>query len=417
MTPITQADLAALLESTRITYPQRHPFETLLLPDTVEEAVFGTAQQQKRTAQTDERGAAVSPDALRQQLRAAELTGQQGEEAFNLWLEATGHEEDDFEWVARTHARATHDFHMLGPRWAGASGELFIDVKSTRGAFDAPVHMSMAEIRWAATHPNHRIARVHGLATPPRLAILGGVHELAKTLMETVVAGLPEGVAIDAFEIEVGKLPVELTTELDPCPDGRRPHPGTAAAEHVAHPWTRHAAGDDRAPAGARARLPVPAARAHAAGLAGPRATRAPQGDLRARVLLASAPLSLREAGAAHPHGVLDGQAHAQPRARRGEPEGAARAGVDVPRGVGVPDASAGHAHGARPTTPGRRESVRLVRLEVDQLTFVLPPEQREHVAAPHPHRILADVVPVGVVVLEPPVGAHAAHARARRAA
>ena len=215
MVVVSQLHLAEVLEETRVAYGDRHPLETLLLPDSVEEAVFGSAETQRRIAQTDGRGVAVSPEVMRQQLRGAEQIGQQGEEVFNRWLETTDHTEHDYEWVARTHARATHDFHVKQPRWPGASGELFIDVKATRGTFEAPIHMSMAEIRWAATHPNHRIARVHGLGgDTPRLTMLTGIHEFARLIMETTAPALPPGIAIDGFEIETSKLVAVFSSDV-----------------------------------------------------------------------------------------------------------------------------------------------------------------------------------------------------------
>jgi hypothetical protein len=215
MVVVSQGQLSETLEATRTAYGDRHPLETLLLPDTIEEAVFGSAETQERVAQTDGRGIAVSQEAMRQQLRAAEETGQQGEEAFNLWLESTGHDEEDYEWVARTHARATHDFHVARPKWKGATGEIFVDVKATRGALESHVHMSMAEIRWAATHPNHRIARIHGLGTDtPKLTMLTGVHDVAKRIMGTTVVALPGGVRIDGFELTIDVFKQEFTQDL-----------------------------------------------------------------------------------------------------------------------------------------------------------------------------------------------------------
>jgi hypothetical protein len=215
MVVASQGDLSSLFEQAREAYPDGHPLETLLLPDTIEEAVFGSAQTQERTARTDGRGAAVSPLTLRQQLRAAEDTGQQGEEIFNLWL-STGHAEEDYEWVSRTHARATYDFHIRIAKWPGARGSaFFVDVKATRSALETPIHMSMAEIRWAAAHPNHRIARVHSLAgDTPKLSILAGVHEAARAIMDTAVKALPIGVAVDSFELDTSRLMAEFACDL-----------------------------------------------------------------------------------------------------------------------------------------------------------------------------------------------------------
>lgn len=215
MVVVSQIQLSEMLEETRTAYGERHPLEMLLLPDSVEEVVFGSAESQRRTAQSDGRGIAVSPEVMRQQLRGAEQIGQQGEEVFNQWLESTEHGEDDYEWVARTHARATHDFLVIRPRWPQAEGQLFVDVKATRGALETPIHMSMAEIRWASTHPNHRIARIHGLGSDsPRLTMLTGIHELSRAIMDATTPALPAGVAIDGFEIDTTKLTAEFTTDV-----------------------------------------------------------------------------------------------------------------------------------------------------------------------------------------------------------
>jgi hypothetical protein len=215
MVIVSQSQLDQVLAETRTSYRDHHPVETLLLPDSVEEAIFGSADTQRRVAQTDGRGVAVSQDVMRQQLRAAEQVGQLGEEIYNQWLESTGHGEDDYEWVARTHARATHDFDIRRPRWQGASGAVFVDVKATRGALESPIHMSMAEIRWAAMHANHRIARVHGLGSDTAsLTMLTGIHELAQTIMATAVPALPPGVSADGFEIDTTKLTTEFTVDV-----------------------------------------------------------------------------------------------------------------------------------------------------------------------------------------------------------
>jgi hypothetical protein len=80
--------------------------------------------------------------------------------------------------------------------------------------------MSMAEIRWAATHANHRIARIHGLGSDaPMLTMLVGIRRLAKGILDAVVPKLPEGVAVDGFEIEVAQLGKEFTTKIEPGGD------------------------------------------------------------------------------------------------------------------------------------------------------------------------------------------------------
>lgn len=200
MRAIDEGDIRALLESTRAAYPGRHPFEPLLTADSVEEAIYGPSEVQEVTAQTDGRGVVISPESIRRQATNAGETGQLGEEAFERWLASTDHAETDFEWVSQTHGRAAFDFEVSAPRWE--AGTLYIDVKATRGSHDSTLHMSAAELRWAARQPGYRIARVSSLtANSADVRILAGVSELASTVLRGLEASLPTGVKVDSVEI------------------------------------------------------------------------------------------------------------------------------------------------------------------------------------------------------------------------
>jgi hypothetical protein len=54
-------------------------------------------------------GPTITQEVLSEQMRRAEETGRQGEEAFAVWLEETGHAKQDYRWVSRDHARASFD--------------------------------------------------------------------------------------------------------------------------------------------------------------------------------------------------------------------------------------------------------------------------------------------------------------------
>jgi hypothetical protein len=202
MLPVLDRDIWSLIEVTQDVYPDQHPLDSLVAPDSLEEAIFGSAASQTHTALGDGLGAAISQDALQRQLKASEETGRRGEEIFGLWLDDNGHEEEAYSCVCRDHARAAYDYHVLAPEWEDASDGVYVDVKATRSGFSTPFHLSMAEIRWAAAHPNYRIARVFALATgTPCVTILSGIHEFAKQIMQTVIPHLPPNSAIDGFEV------------------------------------------------------------------------------------------------------------------------------------------------------------------------------------------------------------------------
>ncbi|MCW3101144.1 MAG: hypothetical protein JWL77_6762 [Chthonomonadaceae bacterium] len=175
-------------------------------PQSIEEVFHGSAEMQTQIAEGDGRGPAVSHEILAQQLRDLDETGQEGEKFFNRWLLQCGHAKESYEWVSERHARAAYDFHVRSPRWENAPGGLFVDVKATTGGFYTVFHLSAAEVRWAATHPNYRVARVYGISSDsPQVTILDGVHGVAKEIAEKVLTVLPEHVNIDSFEIKVSR--------------------------------------------------------------------------------------------------------------------------------------------------------------------------------------------------------------------
>ncbi len=205
MRAIDEGNIRALLETTRMAYPTRHPFEPLLTADSIEEAIYGPAEAQEATAQTDGKGVVISPESIRRQATNAGETGQLGEEVFERWLVSTDHIETDFEWVSQMYGRAAFDFEVSRPRWE--TGPLYIDVKATRSSHDSMFHMSAAELRWAARQPGYRIARLSSLtANSADIRILSGVSELATSILRGLEASLPRGVKVDSVAVPPAML-------------------------------------------------------------------------------------------------------------------------------------------------------------------------------------------------------------------
>jgi len=207
MRQLAEGDLRALVDGSRTAYASPHPLETLLTADNVEEAIYGTAEATQAAVRSDGRGVAISPESIRRQAATAGETGQLGEEAFNDWLTQIGHGEDDFVWVSPTHGRAAFDFEVMAAKWE--AGRLFIDVKATRGSHEASFHMSAAELRWAAKNKDYRIARVSSLTSQSaEVRILGGISELATSLVGILDTSLPSHVKVDSVEISHAALPI-----------------------------------------------------------------------------------------------------------------------------------------------------------------------------------------------------------------
>ncbi|MCY1042599.1 hypothetical protein OV208_14840 [Corallococcus sp. bb12-1] len=212
MRSVQEATIADLRATTVNAYAiGEHPFDALFIQDTVEDILFGSTIAAPTGAMSSRRSVAMTAQELRDQLLVAEETGQLGEELFEVWLTNTGHDESDFEWVSATHARSAFDYDILAARWLGDAPHVFVDVKTTRGSFERPLHMSIAELRFAAATPGYRIARIYDVAgSKPRLKILRDISAFAQQILASLVS-LPANVTIDSVQIK----PDVFTSEYD----------------------------------------------------------------------------------------------------------------------------------------------------------------------------------------------------------
>ncbi|MCP3136920.1 protein NO VEIN domain-containing protein [Pyxidicoccus xibeiensis] len=205
------AELRAVTEGA---YPGEHPLEVLGLRDTIEDVLFGNTSPVLTSRRPSGRSMRMSHEDLRRRILDAEETSQRGEDLFGMWLVATGHGEDDFDWVAQTHVRSAFDYEVRAARWVDGVPHVFVDVKTTRGPCERPLHMSIGELRFAASVDNYRIARVYELGgSPTKLRILSGV----KVVAERIIAGLdslPAGATADSIQIDPGMFDTELEAAL-----------------------------------------------------------------------------------------------------------------------------------------------------------------------------------------------------------
>ena len=179
---------------------------------TVQDALYGPTAYQLG----DGLGAAIAPETVFAQAGDAIETGRLGEEIFADWLATTGHPPTEFEWVAATHARASFDFLVEAPRWEGNSGgPAHVDVKTTKGDFSARIHMSIAEVRFAAERPGYRIARVSNLTQDSaRIVILSGVWSACRAVRDALDNALPDEVRVDSINFEPLALEIEFDCEF-----------------------------------------------------------------------------------------------------------------------------------------------------------------------------------------------------------
>ena len=151
--------------------------------------------------------------------------GRRGEVAFAQWLEDRC---GRFEWMNRDgESRQPYDFAVDDPRWDAGGGRLYVDVKtSEQGSRDAFI-MSFDELKFAASRPDHRIARVRVMtAADAQLTILTGSSEIAARLVESIRhIQLEDGTTLRgcALMIESRLLRVVHTTTI---PFGNGPEDG-----------------------------------------------------------------------------------------------------------------------------------------------------------------------------------------------
>jgi hypothetical protein len=205
MVDVSNQFIFDLISATVSEYQNGHPLDSIGSFDCVEDAIFGPAPKRISNGLNNK----ISQDAAERQVAAASEVGRRGEELFASWLAETKHDDTHFKWVSREYARASFDFKMSSANWT-ITTELFVDVKSTRGPFENNIHMSLAEVRWAAAHESYRIARISDISSEKAtITILAGVSVLCQNIIEKLVEQCPEGITIDSFQIDPSKLTIE----------------------------------------------------------------------------------------------------------------------------------------------------------------------------------------------------------------
>lgn len=215
MAEVQAADVEGWRNATAANYTEIHPLDALIVPDSPLDVLFGGHDTAGGLPFGDGKGARITPDELAGQLSSAGDLGLEGEELFAVKLENSGLSEGmDFEWTSRSYARASYDFLLLTEIWGLSGAPLYVDVKTTRGGWDRPFHVSIAELRWAA-NTNYFIARVSGVGIEvPRLRILSGLPKLASNLLAILSSELPAGVTVDSVRIDPQLLEVVHDSDL-----------------------------------------------------------------------------------------------------------------------------------------------------------------------------------------------------------
>lgn len=217
MAEVEQASLSGVVDISPAGHAIREILETER-DEALQEAALGSAEGTARLLR-EPSVRRMSADALAKARQAAEAAGRNGEVIVNDWLRAQVRDGRIREavWVAEPNAINPWDFEVTE-----LSGEkVRVEVKSTTGAFERPVHISQAEIlAAAASSVRTDLYRVYALSDEAAwLQISGGIQAFAARVANAAT-GLPAGVVPDGYSVApsafgVWSEPVHLVFEED----------------------------------------------------------------------------------------------------------------------------------------------------------------------------------------------------------
>jgi hypothetical protein len=180
-----------------------HPFQELTLDLELEDAALGgsrgmLALRRRPSTRT------LGRDELEHARRAAEEVGKTGEELVSEYLgslRASGAIQG-FVWVSDVNAIAPYDFLITLP----SEQEVAVDVKSTNGEFQRPIHVSYAELVEMTANRRYDIYRVFAAS---EASASFRVAENTRGFAETALAELqrlPPGVRVDSVSVDTSCL-------------------------------------------------------------------------------------------------------------------------------------------------------------------------------------------------------------------
>jgi hypothetical protein len=187
-----------------------HPVHQLTLYGDLEDAAKGGARGR---AALGRRPIArkVGRDELKRAREAGEQVGRTGEElvfAHLIGLKAN-RKIEDVTWVADVNAVAPYDFLVI----LTDGREVALDVKSTTGEFDRPIHISSNELAEMSTR-RYDLYRVFEITeNAAKLRVAEDVGDFAPPIREQF-SSLPEGVEVDSISVEPRKLQFGGTINL-----------------------------------------------------------------------------------------------------------------------------------------------------------------------------------------------------------
>jgi hypothetical protein len=220
MVALDREDLANIIEAAQPS--PDHPIHEFLIEGDLEDAALGGAVGTRRLL-ARRSGRLMSREALAAARESAEEIGSIGEEMIDAYLAEQKRNGviRDYEWTSMANAIAPFDFLIT----AADGVPTHVDVKSTSGGFERPLHISFAEVaEMAHTEIAYRIFRVFGIsAGGATLRVSEPLQEFAADLMSRFHC-MPDGIVIDSISASPARLsfgpPVDLSIpDFDVPPD------------------------------------------------------------------------------------------------------------------------------------------------------------------------------------------------------
>jgi hypothetical protein len=194
----TASRMAELIE--RVAPPDAHPINELLLDAALEDAALKGIQGTTRLLRRKS-GRKLSRQDLKVALEKAEDTGSKGEAFVNAYLVKLkeNHEIRSFDWVSDENAIAPNDFSVD----VDGKHSILIDVKSTSGDFECPIHVSASELfAMQGAQQRYDLYRVYQMGeTRATLRVAQDLRSFAKGILQGLAA-LPPGVTADSVSVK-----------------------------------------------------------------------------------------------------------------------------------------------------------------------------------------------------------------------
>ncbi len=212
MIALSAERLTAAIASAAV--PPDHVANEFALDAALEDAVQG-GQEGIRRLLSRRSGRAISVSDLRRARAQNDKDGELGEEFVNEHLsgEQTAARITAFRWESRDNPVSPFDFTI---QWPSESTKL--DVKSTRGVFERPLHISIGQLVEMVRGPErYDLYRVYLMTErEARLRIARDAKAFAQSVL-TSIASLPPGVTVDSVSVapaSVGTWGPEITLTL-----------------------------------------------------------------------------------------------------------------------------------------------------------------------------------------------------------